>query len=678
MERDLRARWGGEAAYLAHCGRAPFDGAQDKFQSRATEADEQKPRRLCAAAPFMVKSIRMSRALLMVAALFAIGCSAPVGVKRVSVQDEHRQLNRNALTELQASDVSQIVLRRFNLVTLYEEQPDAALVRLRDVVVSDRGGNDELYALAELSYLHAARVKSRPHALAAALYAYAYLFPDNPAQRPQAIDPRYRWACDIYAEGLTQALREPGETSLAIQGGTYPLPFGTIAVDFDDSDLFWGSRMMTDFVPVSEYEIHGLRNRYRRPGIGVALAARTLTTGTRDAADAMIPDRIRVPATALLRLDHPRQQIAETALHGRLDLYASTDRETVDLAGASVPLEIDRTATVAIVLTESQFWNQELSTFLGDVTGVRRTTRLVAREPYTPGLIPVVFVHGTNSSNGRWADMVNDLENDASVNRHYQFWFFTYDSGNPIAYSAMLLRRALRDAVAAIDPDGHNPCLQQMVVMGHSQGGLLTKMTAIDSGSAFWDNLSEMPLDQVRISDSSRALLQETLFLKPLPFVSRVVFIATPHHGSYLAGPQIVRRLVAKLVRMPREITAVGTDLVAVRDPTQRLASLERFPTSIDNMSPGNPFIETLGGIPIAPGIAAHSIIPVQGDVPLADGVDGVVAYSSAHIDGVESERVIRPSSHSTQSNPETIDEVRRILVLHAEKHPCAVAARKS
>jgi hypothetical protein len=213
-----------------------------------------------------------------------------------------------------------------------------------------------------------------------------------------------------------------------------------------------------------------------------------------------------------------------------------------------------------------------------------------------------------------------------------------------------------------------------MVVMGHSQGGLLTKMTVIDSGSAFWDNISGMPFDQIRLSDESRALLEETLFVKPLPFVTRVVFIATPHRGSYLAGPQIVRRLVAKLVSMPREVTAVGTDLFAVRDPTKRIASLERFPTSIDNMSPGNPFIETLSGIPLAPGVAAHSIIPVLSNDPLADGADGVVAYRSAHIDGVESERVVYPCSHSTQSNAETIDEVRRILLLQAETHPCAVA----
>jgi pimeloyl-ACP methyl ester carboxylesterase len=618
---------------------------------------------------------RLAGLLIAIVAAAGVGCTPPVGVRRISVAEEHSGFNRNALTSPQPSDVSQIVLRRYNLVTLFEQQPQLALSRLRDLVVSGRGGNDEIFALAELSYLYSVQAQSRPDALAAAVYAYAYLFPDDPADRPSAIDPRYRWACDIYAEGLTQTLRGPGGATLHLQSGAYPLPFGTLTVEFDPAELVWGSRRLKDFVPVSEYAIRGLNNRYRQPGIGVALAAQTEKIGEGTPADALIEDKVRVPATVLLRLEHPRQQIAGAELHGLLDLFAATDREEVEIDSATVPLEIDRTATVAVTLAEGQFWNQELASFLGNATGVRKQARLVVREPYRPGRIPVVFVHGTNSSNGRWADMVNDLENDPRIRRRFQFWFFTYDSGNPIAYSAMLLRRALRDAVASFDPEGRDACLHEMVVMGHSQGGLLTKMTVINSGPAFWNNVSEMPFDEVRLSDKSRALLQEAMFVEPLPFVTRVVFIATPHRGSYLAGSGLVRRLVAKLVSMPREITAVGTDVFAVRDPTKRIVSLERFPTSIDNMSPGNPFIETLSSIPVAPGVAAHSIIPVEGEGPLADGVDGVVAYSSAHIEGVESERVVRPSSHSTQSNPETIDEVRRILLLQAEEHPCAVAA---
>ena len=83
-------------------------------------------------------------------------------------------------------------------------------------------------------------------------------------------------------------------------------------------------------------------------------------------------------------------------------------------------------------------------------------------------------------------------------------------------------------------------------------------------------------------------------------------------------------------------------------------------------MSPRHHFIRALQEIPVAPSITAHSIIAVQGEGPIQQGNDGVVAYASAHIDGVESELVVQPSGHSTQGNPRTIEEVRRILRLHA------------
>ena len=89
------------------------------------------------------------------------------------------------------------------------------------------------------------------------------------------------------------------------------------------------------------------------------------------------------------------------------------------------------------------------------------------------------------------------------------------------------------------------------------------------------------------------------------------------------------------------------------------------MPTAVDNMSPRHPFIRALQEIPVTPSITAHSIIAVEGDGPVEEGDDGVVKYSSAHITPVESELVVR-SPHSCQGNPHTIEEVRRILRLHA------------
>ena len=88
------------------------------------------------------------------------------------------------------------------------------------------------------------------------------------------------------------------------------------------------------------------------------------------------------------------------------------------------------------------------------------------------------------------------------------------------------------------------------------------------------------------------------------------------------------------------------------------------LPTAIDNMDWSNPFLRTLASLPIAPGVEAHSIVAVKGDGPPEKGDDGVVKYTSAHIDGVASELIVR-DRHSTQATPETIEEVRRILYAH-------------
>jgi hypothetical protein len=261
--------------------------------------------------------------------------------------------------------------------------------------------------------------------------------------------------------------------------------------------------------------------------------------------------------------------------------------------------------------------------------------------------------------------LVNDLASDPRIRNHFEGWFFTYDTGNPIAYSAARLRQALRAAVARFDPDGQDPAMRRMVLIGHSQGGLLVKMMVIETGTKLWDNISTVPLEQLKLSDTSRELLQESLFVKPLPFVRRVIFLCTPHRGSYQAG-NFLAHWITRFMKFPGDVLNAGTDLLQGNADQLKLAANTRI-TSIDNMTPSNRFVQTLVTIPVAPQVAAHSIIAVKGAGPVEQGNDGVVAYKSAHIDGVESELVVN-SGHSAQGNPRTVAEVRRILLLHAQE----------
>jgi hypothetical protein len=74
-----------------------------------------------------------------------------------------------------------------------------------------------------------------------------------------------------------------------------------------------------------------------------------------------------------------------------------------------------------------------------------------------------------------------------------------------------------------------------------------------------------------------------------------------------------------------------------------------------------------VGRHPTARGVKAHSIVAIDGKENPPEGGDGVVKYTSAHVDYVESELVVR-SFHSCQDKPPTIEELRRILHLHLEQ----------
>jgi pimeloyl-ACP methyl ester carboxylesterase len=319
---------------------------------------------------------------------------------------------------------------------------------------------------------------------------------------------------------------------------------------------------------------------------------------------------------------------------------------------------------LAYGLAEAPIWEQELSRFFRNV-GVAgpESARLVAAEPYTPGRIPVVLVHGTFSSAGRWAELFNRLWNDARLQERYQFWFFQYDSGAPITYSALLLRQALHETVARLDPAGQDAALREMVVIGHSQGGLLAKLLAVHSESRLYDANFTKPLAELQVSEETREIIRQTLVVEPVPYVRRVIFMATPHRGSYLALYQPAR-WIARFITLPFTILRAGAEVLD-RERASVRTDRHRGWTSLDSLHPNDPNIQALATLAIAPGVHAHSIIGVQEEGVVDGGSDGVVEYGSAHLEGVESEVVVR-SSHSVQWNSAAIEEVRRILLLGA------------
>ncbi len=604
--------------------------------------------------------------LVALAALLSLtGCAAPLSAERFGPKESYAQLNRSALSGNWLSDATLLVLRRHGLLEAWDRYPDETIASLHGQVVTRRQAWPELFALAEMSYLRQRLTGSQPDAFAAAIYAYAFLFPSGTADQPSPYDRRFRQACDIYNLSLSAAFTPPDKRAARLSAGHYALPFGTLDLGIDQAQLRWAGRPLVSFAPTSDLAVNGLQNIFRSPGLGAPLAAMPEEAGgaALQSRGLEVAPRLRVPANALMVMDNARRQLATGAtLRASLVVHTIFNDRDVRIGDQVVPLEYNQTTARALSLVEASVWADERRGFLNGMLFDRAPTRLIALEPHRSGRMPVILVHGTASSPFRWADMVNDLLEDPQIRDNFEFWFFSYPSGGPIPYSALRLRRAIDTAVQQLGGTRADPALGRMTVIGHSQGGLLAKMLVIDPGDRLWNGISQRPLDSLRLSPQSHALLRDSLFPHSLSEVQRVIFIATPHRGSYIAAFSIVR-LISRLVTLPLDVAALGQEIL-----TGNADALEVVPSrlklgSIYGMTPGNPFIKALAAVPIAPGVHAHSIIAVRTSGPLSEASDGVVRYTSAHLDGVDSELVVR-SGHSAQSNPATIAEVRRILLL--------------
>lgn len=601
---------------------------------------------------------------LLAAGLLAAACATPVGVDRADPRDVYRELTQSAVSGSQPSAPSLELLTRLGLRDRFEADPDATLAALH----AGLGGDDDadrLYALGELHFLRAEETGREDQSLAAAVYAYAFLFGRRPDEALQPFDPRVGVARNVYNIGLTRALASPGG-EVSLESGARPLPFGSVTITVDPEEKVWAGRELVKFLPATAVHVRGLANRYRQSGIGAPLSAtRGEVVAEQPPGAARVAPRLQIPVTAVLRLPDVRAGIASGNLDGRLEIHSELHQPTLEIEGRTVPLERETSSSLAYTLEGAPVWDFGVAGFrLGDFMTAGAPDQLLFLRPYRHGKIPLVLVHGTFSSPATWAQVVNELENDPIVSSRYQIWLFIYNSGNPIAYSSGILARALRDVVHELDPEGRDPALQQMVVVGHSQGGLLTKATTVRSGDAFWSRVSARPFGEIEMDPKLRELARQSMFYEPVPSVKRVVFMSTPHGGSYLSD-FAPAAWVSRLVKLPLTVTRFALNLADQSDDAELKKRLAHPPTSLDNMRAGNPFLETLRTLPVDPGIKAHSIIPVLGDGPLEEEMDGVVRYPSAHIEGVVSEKVVRHSDHSVQERPEGIRELRRILVEH-------------
>ena len=406
-----------------------------------------------------------------------------------------------------------------------------------------------------------------------------------------------------------------------------------------------------ELIPADELNVRGkfVVPRVTREGAGAALVA-VRSERARQISMRFAPPRVYTAVTAVARF---------TGRKCEIEFIDPLATETVNLGGRILPSRADFTAPIALGLSRERPDKIGFAAMLNPEK-FAHTVRLIQVQPHDPKKIPVVFVHGLQDTPVAWVPMVNALWADPVLRRNYQVCVFSYPSGYPVQYSALLLRRELKEF------DRTFPHHRSIVLVGHSMGGIISRLMISDSdGDRLWRYFFGKPPTETKLSSEIKALLEEGLIFKPRADVARVIFISTPHRGSVIAQNSIGRigsSLIRKSVRYMNASREILQASVVQEDPT--VLKLNRLPNSIDTLSPNDPFVKEMNTLPMMKRIPYHSIIGDRGRGDTPNSSDGVVPYWSSHLDEAESEKIV-PCGHGAEHSPQGIAEVLRILHEH-------------
>ncbi|MEQ1828419.1 MAG: alpha/beta fold hydrolase [Pirellula sp.] len=571
------------------------------------------------------------------------------------------------------------LLRHYALLDAYKKDPEDCLVQLQELVIDEKGA-EKVYAISELAYTIGKRAEKddlEGHALdmytVAVSNAYLYLFSPELDVSRNPYDPQFRGACDLYNSSLESTLRLVNRQGNLRPGNSYRI--ATSKKDYDVQVISRGSWRDADFEQLkfcSDFQVKGLDTANVSYGVGVPMIAVRQTHQGNSPAEKFYPEGLSFPVTALLRVTSPTIHVAKGSQFRHpcvLELHDPLDSTDIDLNARLVPLQSDLSTPLAHFLDNPKFREQTNSTIgFFDPNKTEKLRGVYMLEPYDPNRIPVVMVHGLWSSPMTWMPMFNDLRSFHELRRNYQFWFYQYPTGQPFWVSATQMRSDLFELRKALDPQGVHPVLDEMVLVGHSMGGLVSRMQTIESGEEFWRILSDEPFEDVKGEEVERQRLAAALFFHPNNSIKRVVTIGTPHRGSDYAN-DYTRWVGRKLIRLPNSITEMGNSLIRQNPQTFRNTELLTTTTSIDSLSPESPIFPTMLRARRAPWVTYHNIIGVVRKSNWfsrdTESSDGIVGVESAQMDDVASEIMVESKHQDNHRSARAIFEVRRILVDH-------------
>lgn len=517
--------------------------------------------------------------------------------------------------------------------------------------------------------------------------AYAYLFFTERTANQRGFEDRQTQVRDYYnlavQEASVQLYNAYATGRVQSQANRFQLGRWTFVLAPSGEDSQLDTRTPSELVPAASLSFTGtLRSVHRRDGFGAELVAvmndpaatTAAATPASDTPVATTQSWSEMPSPSMTVLLRFSGKNLWEVLHDdepELEIHDPYQVTEVTLHGQQVPLAANFTAGYALWLARSNFSHQSLRSLFGGKGGID-TPHLYMMQPYDPNRRVLLMIHGLASSPEAWVNVANELMRDDEIREHFQIWQFYYPTNMPIAMSHDAMRHTLAEVLKHFDSGGKAQASHDMVLVGHSMGGVIARLMVSSSG----DHLVDTLLATAQMTPAQRELLRTkgapVLTFLPEPEVTRVVFIATPHRGTEVAGTRL-GRWIGRLVRLPLTVLEDVTTL-ANDGQIDRSDGKHGYPmNSIQNLDKDDPFVRAVANLPMSPKVHYHSIIArAKADGPLDRTDDGLVPYWSSHLPHADSEKVI-VSGHSVQEATPAIVELRRILHEDMQQHDAAM-----
>ncbi|MCP4189809.1 MAG: alpha/beta hydrolase [Planctomycetaceae bacterium] len=437
------------------------------------------------------------------------------------------------------------------------------------------------------------------------------------------------------------------------QGLNLAAPSGDMLIPATYTAFAWQPADFQEFTLVGGQNSENISNYHRFAGVGVPL----VIDGKTEPKPAFMRASHSFAATLVLR----PQPTGEWTFA----FYDPLHVQRIAIGDQEVPIVRDLTAPFAERLIDSD--RNSIQGLLRPDNPIDKA-RLLMIEPYQPGRIPIVFIHGLASDRFTWADMANDIRAETEIIDRYQILAFQYPTGRPFLESAAKLRHELKRLRQAANPTGQDIAFDQMVLVGHSLGGLVAKLQVTYSEQTLWKAVAYEPLDSICAPPAIKDRLGNAFFFDPVPCVRRVVFIATPHLGSSYAR-RCIGRVTSSLVKPDPSQVELHRKLILANPGVFTGQMRSRIANSVDLLEPDNRLLLAISRLRYSSQVRYHSIIGTGYHMKGGEG-DKVVLVKSAEQAGAASQKLVVAKHSEVHRTPQAAAELTRILIENMSSSP--------